>query len=187
MSDYFYDKHLGYSHSIEEGLKRHSEAAKKSLIHAATEVEILDTKKHLSDLARWQKFFDELMEGFQGTLHKMRMKEEAKPEAQPEPKPQPAKPEKPKSLRDEAIELAKKLGDKELAKYLEKAPLKSIQRRIKALREEAEKMEGESIKSKAKGHSKNEILQKGLMSNCLFIPLPVATGLFLLLFEAICF
>lgn len=66
--------------------------------------------------------------------------EETESQSQPEPKPQPAKPEKPKSLRDEAIELAKKLGDKELAKYLENAPLKTIQRRIQALREDVEKM-----------------------------------------------
>ena len=55
-------------------------------------------------------------------------------------------PKKTLSLREEAIELALKLGDGELVKYLEKAPMKSIQRRIKALREEVEKMGKKSPK-----------------------------------------
>lgn len=51
-----------------------------------------------------------------------------------EPKPETS--DQP-SLREEAISLARKLGDRELEKYLEKAPMAAIKRRIKALREEA--------------------------------------------------
>ena len=56
------------------------------------------------------------------------------------------KPNKKLSLKEEAIDLARKLGDKELAKYLENAPLKTIQRRIQALREDAEKMQRKPAK-----------------------------------------
>ncbi|MBI2968887.1 MAG: hypothetical protein HYY40_13890 [Bacteroidetes bacterium] len=198
-----YDEHLGYSRSIEEGLKRHSEAARNLLLQASSEVKNIDAENHLHDLLRWKKFFEELMEGFQGTLHKIKMKEKLTPELrkkleeifsvsqshaisawvselldgrkeiteedlkkieerykvveqvkkeikfdieESESKPQSAKPDKPKSLREEAIELARKSGDKELAKYLQNAPLKSIQRRIKALREEVEKRSGKPAK-----------------------------------------
>jgi len=198
-----YDEHLGYSRSLEEGLKRHSEAAKNLLIQAGEEVKNIDAENHLSDLAKWKKFFEELMEGFQGTPYKIRMNEKLTPEirkkleeifsvsqshaisawaaelidgrkkiteedlkkidnlyktvevykkemkkwddedgkkdSEPEPKKEEPKPAKKLSLREEAIEIARKLGDKELAKYLNKAPLKSIQRRIKALREEVGK------------------------------------------------
>ena len=43
------------------------------------------------------------------------------------------------SLKQEAIDLAKKLDDDELVAYLKNASLKTIQRRIQALREEATK------------------------------------------------
>lgn len=53
-----YEKHTGYSSSIEEGLKRHSEAAKNLLLQARDEVKILDSKKHLADIIRWRNFFN---------------------------------------------------------------------------------------------------------------------------------
>lgn len=71
-----------------------------------------------------------------------RMKKELKFDEEEETPSEKKKtiPVKKPSLREEAIAIAVKLEDKELAKYLEKAPMKSIQRRIKALREEVERM-----------------------------------------------
>ncbi|MBI3501911.1 MAG: hypothetical protein HY063_08960 [Bacteroidetes bacterium] len=75
-----YDEHLGYSRSIEEGLKRHSEAAKNLLLQAGEEVKNIDAENHLSDLAKWKKFFDDLMEGFHGALYKIKSDEKLTPE-----------------------------------------------------------------------------------------------------------
>ncbi len=186
-----YDKHTGYSRSIEEGMKRHTEASQNLWLQAKSEVEKLDPIKHLPDLVRWKNFFSDLLEGFVGLLKnknpeknnpkhssdpwfnkikredldpfEQRMYDDFKKHghgyalqliinsvegdysqlskklakvAREQDKGLKGMPET-EMLRQEAIELAEKLNDKELAKYLEKAPYKAIQRRIKALREEA--------------------------------------------------
>lgn len=203
-----YDEHLGYSRSIEEGLKRHSEAAKNLLLQAGEEVKNIDAENHLSDLAKWKKFFEELMEGFQGAFHKIRMNEKLTPEIKKKLeeifsvsqshavsawaaelidgrreiteedlksieerykvveriKKEEVAEEKEKSpiakLRQEGIDLARKLGDGVLMKYLETAPMRMIHRRISALREEVEKMQRKSMKKLAKKPSK-AIKKKG--------------------------
>lgn len=114
-----YNKHAGYSTTIEAGLKRHSEASLELLSQISYDVE----KHEKYDLLQWKIFFSELLEGFQGILHLTNSEEKTTSE---------------KDLRDEAIVLAKKIGDGGLVKYLKKASLKNIQRRISALREEAE-------------------------------------------------
>jgi len=126
-----YDKHTGYSKSIEEGMKRHTEASQNLWLQAESEVDKLDLKKHLPDLVRWKNFFADLLEGFQGILHRVNQEESPKP----------------KSLRKEAMALARKLGDDELVQYLKNASLKTIQRRIKALKEEVEKPKNKFSKS----------------------------------------
>lgn len=142
-----YDKHTGYSKSVEEGIKRHSTAAKNLLEQASEEVENMDAEKHLPDLLRWKKFFEELLEGFPWAIMQIRDKESSETEHTSSPN----------SLREEAIELAKKLGDDELEKYLETASLKSIQRRIQALREEVELV----INQKGRNESLKKIFVKG--------------------------
>ena len=102
-----YQEHLGYSKSVEEGIKRHSAAAIDLLIHANEEVRNLDPKNHLPDLARWKNFFQDLLSGFQGVLLKMESDEKLTP-PESEPKEE-AKLTKKLSLKEEAIELAKNL------------------------------------------------------------------------------
>jgi hypothetical protein len=70
-----YDKHTGYSKSIEEGMKRHTEASQNLWLQAESEIQNLDPKKHLPDLIRWRNFFSDLLEGFQGILIKIDSKE----------------------------------------------------------------------------------------------------------------
>ncbi len=65
-----YDKHPGYSRSIEEGMKRHTQASQNLWLQAESEVEKLDPIKHLPELVRWKNFFSDLVEGFSGLLKK---------------------------------------------------------------------------------------------------------------------
>jgi len=248
-----YDKHLGYSPSIEAGLKRHSTASRELLEEVSKRMEELKSKPHSDDIWRWKEFFKDLISGFLGVLAIIKdnnetkdkiyavikiendgrgtiyskplasekadeMKEyfqskfggeyeviesisyekgdsfvntqggrieiknvkaiksksdwileivfsayksngrfastsvlesnefisllkikEYKKEEEDKFKKVPVTVKNKKPLRDEAIELAKKTGDKKLVEYLKTASLKSIQKRISGLREKAEK------------------------------------------------
>jgi len=59
------------------------------------------------------------------------------------------------SLRQEAIALAKKLDDDGLVEYLKNASLKTIQRRIQALREEATKKPKKVVSKKSSSGTKS--------------------------------
>lgn len=69
-----YEKHLGYSKSVEEGIKRHSSASKELLREVFKRITQLQKKSYPADLGRWKKFFTELLEGFVGILPKLKVK-----------------------------------------------------------------------------------------------------------------
>jgi hypothetical protein len=150
--EFFKDLHstfTGALHTIRMNEKLNPELRKKleeifsvSQSHAisAWASELMDGRKEITeeDLKKIDNLY-KTVEVYKKEMEKWD-DEDGKKDSESEPKKEEPKPAKKLSLREEAINLALKLGDKELAQYLQKAPLKSIQRRIKALREEAEKM-----------------------------------------------